>query len=111
MFSSKTATSNLAKHLESEHNILDTVAIQRTSSRTMQSFFNPIVRTDTSITDTMRKRKLVCDIALLCCRDSYPFDLVDGEGMFDFCKVSCHYIIKSISTQNAYFERHFMFCN
>lgn len=77
-------------HLKTDHNITDaTVAIN--STRNIQSFFNVTPRND-SMTESTKKRALVIDIVLLCCRDLLPFSIVDGIGFKDFCMVGCIFL-------------------
>ncbi|KAJ6640167.1 Transposable element Hobo transposase, partial [Pseudolycoriella hygida] len=86
-FSATTGTSNLTAHLEQEHNIRDEVTLATSSSRMMQSFFAPIPKVaSATLSTTSTKRKLVIDITMLCCRDLFPFNVVDGQGFLDFCK-------------------------
>lgn len=86
-FSSKTSSSNMMSHLKSDHNTTEG-SIATNSTRNIQSFFSVKPRNDLASTESERKRKLVIDIVLLCCKDLLPFSITDGIGLTDFCMVS-----------------------
>lgn len=76
----------MISHLKSDHNITD-ATVAKNSTRNIQSFFSVTPRNDSGVTESAKKRALVIDIVLLCCRDLLPFSIVDGIGFKDFCMV------------------------
>lgn len=93
----KTSTGNLNKHLSYEHKILDSDNISTKSLQTIKTFFDPSPTIRAGLNPLNKKRQLVFDIVLLCCRDLLAFNLVAGQGMFDFSVVSIHERFNSLS--------------
>lgn len=96
----KTSTGNLSKHLTYEHKIVDSDTISGKSLQKIQTFFNPSPIIRAGLNPLNRKRQLVFDIVLMCCRDLLAFNLVAGQGMFDFCVVSTHERFNSLNYYN-----------
>lgn len=103
-FSDKTSTGNLKNHLKSDHNITD-ATVSLNSTKNIQTFFIPKPRNDAmvTVTDAKKKRSLVIDIVLMCCKDLLPFSITHGTGLRDFCMVSSKAILSNFFLEQVSF--------